>query len=281
MSGPNRYRSIDNPAGGALGGPLHPLSSAPLAETLREKRMGIYLSPVWHTILPQYRAEFGYIVAPKETGTSGAQRGIEAGQPWMFDNGMYAGTFDGTLWAKRLAAAYAYRATCLGVVVPDVLTRHDDGTVTGDWQATVAQFHEYAPIVQEYGYPVAFVSQDGLPVDAAPWDAFDVLFIGGSDQHKLTESWPLIAEAKRRGKWVHVGRVNSAKRIALFWMADSWDGTMLAKEPSPARQQYMLNAARHATTRAQGQQGSLFDALYQPLPYGYCVGEPVHGDVRP
>lgn len=224
--------------------------------------MGIYLSPVWHTILPQYRAEFGYIAAPKAHGTSGAQRGIEEGHKWLFDNGMYSGAFDEVVWVKRLAAACAYRAACIGVVVPDVLTRHDDGTVTGDWRATVAQFEQYAPLVREYGYPVAFVSQDGLPVEAAPWDAFDVLFVGGSDRHKLHESWPLIAEAQRRSKWVHIGRVNSAKRIEMFWMADSWDGTMLVKEPSPARQRYMLQAARRATTRAQREQMSLFGALH-------------------
>ena len=56
---------------------------------------------------------------------------------------------------------------------------------------------------------------------------------GGTDKHKLTESYPFILEAKRRGKWVHVGRVNSAARLTeLFWMADSADGTTLSIEPS-------------------------------------------------
>lgn len=229
--------------------------------------MGIYLSPVWHTILPQYRSEFGYIEG-HDHGTA-VTRAIYANRPWLLDCAVFSGNFKFDYWRKKIAFYAEYRSTCIGVLVPDVLTRNADGTVTGDWQATVAQFKEYAPIVREYGYPVAFVSQDDLPVDSAPWDDFDVLFIGGSDHHKLTESWPLIAEAKRRGKWVHVGRVNSAERIKMFWMADSWDGTTLAIEPSIRNQRRMLFAARTATAKANGQQRSLLDDLYHPLPYSH------------
>jgi hypothetical protein len=104
---------------------------------------------------------------------------------------------------------------------------------------------------------VAFVTQDGLTLDAVPWGQFDVLFVGGTDQHKLHESYPFILEAKQRGVWVHVGRVNSAARIEAFWMADSCDGTTLAIEPSPRKQAILLNAA----TVAQAKKGmvSLWD----------------------
>jgi len=87
-------------------------------------------------------------------------------------------------------------------------------------------------VIREYGYPVAFVTQDGLRMEDVPWDDFDVLFVGGSDEHKLRESWPFIYRAKELGKWVHVGRVNSEKRMRMFWMADSVDGTTLKMEPS-------------------------------------------------
>jgi len=72
------------------------------------------------------------------------------------------------------------------------------------------------------------VSQDGITPEITPWDFFDTLFVGGTDTHKLSnEAGIMIAEAKGRGKWVHVGRVNSETRIKRFWMADSVDGTQL------------------------------------------------------
>ena len=40
----------------------------------------------------------------------------------------------------------------------------------------------------------------------------------------------ILEEAKKRGKWVHVGRVNTPPRIHYFYgVADSIDGSELAK----------------------------------------------------
>ena len=80
-----------------------------------------------------------------------------------------------------------------------------------------------------------------------------VLFVGGTDKHKLTESWPFILAAKECGKWVHVGRINSAKRMQMFAQADSADGTMLVREPSTRRQQLML----YSTEAAKGEKGTI------------------------
>lgn len=112
-----------------------------------------------------------------------------------------------------------HQGTCLGIPIPDVV---------GDALATLRQFSQYWRGVKDLGYPVAFVSQDGITPEITPWDYFDVLFVGGSDDHKLgNEAGAMIAEAKHRGKWVHVGRVNRASRIKQFWMCDSVDGTWL------------------------------------------------------
>lgn len=229
--------------------------------------MGIYLSSI-QKLLPEYAAEFGYIQT-MDNADGTFRKPIEAGYRWMLDNGVFSGRFDADKWQRHLVRWRDYTTTCIGVVVPDVLHRTETGVI-GDWRATVRQFQEYAPIVKDYGYPVAFVSQDGLPVDAAPWADFDVLFIGGSDQHKLTESWPLIAEAQRRGKWVHVGRVNSEARCRLFWMADSWDGTDLSHGPTIAKQKKYVRAMRWARTMKQ--QGSLLDDLHHPLSWRDCAG---------
>ncbi len=198
----------------------------------------LYLSPVWHSLLPQNRNRFGYIIGlDKSKGPIG---GIEAGGRWMLDNGAFSDKWSEAVWTDALQRWQPYTATCIAAVCPDVV---------GDAAATLQRFRQYAPVIRGYGYPVAFVTQDGLSMDDVSWDDFAVLFIGGTDTHKLSESMPFIMEAKRQGKWVHIGRVNSVKRIERFWMADSGDGTILAREPSIAVQTYLRNAAMAAAVR--------------------------------
>lgn len=66
------------------------------------------------------------------------------------------------------------------------------------------------------------------------WDRFDWLFIGGTTEWKLSQAVEnLIDEAKRQGKKVHVGRVNSRQRFRRFVTlgADTADGTYLKFGP--------------------------------------------------
>lgn len=149
-------------------------------------------------------------------------RALDENAAWMMDNNAFGGNFDGGRWIDRLVLYRKRSATCLGIPVPDVV---------GDALATLRLFSQYWRVPADLGYPVAFVSQDGITPEITPWDFFDVLFVGGTDAHKLgPEAMTMIAEAKDRGKRVHVGRVNSAKRINMFWMADSVDGTGLTRE---------------------------------------------------
>jgi hypothetical protein len=87
--------------------------------------------------------------------------------------------------------------------------------------------------IREIGYRAALVGQDGMEHLDVPWDEFDCLFVGGSTEWKLGAGAEiLIREAKRRGKWVHIGRVNSRKRYLKFAdLADSCDGTYLTFGP--------------------------------------------------
>ena len=197
----------------------------------------LYLSPIWHTLTEANRDGFGYMQNLHSAGVSSA---ITAGRRWMLDNGAFSDKWIETAWLAALQQWQPYTATCIAAVCPDVV---------GDATATLERFRQYAPVIREYGYPVAFVTQDGLTMDMIPWDDFGVLFVGGTTEHKLYGAWDFIMEAKRRGKWVHIGRVNSAKRIELFWMADSCDGTTLAIEPSPSNQAIILNAAKVATAK--------------------------------
>jgi hypothetical protein len=82
----------------------------------------------------------------------------------------------------------------LFVVCPDVVGCHD---------RTIALWHYYYPKIKPYGFPIAFVAQDGCTPDAIPAEC-DWIFIGGTTQWKMNNIKPYIGLRP-----VHVGRVNA------------------------------------------------------------------------
>jgi len=122
-----------------------------------------------------------------------------------------------------------YRDRCIFATAPDVW---------GDADATLDLSLPMFEPIRELGYAVALVAQDGLERywanEDIPWLDFDALFIGGSDpwrrSHALVE---IVAEAKRQRQWVHMGRVNSLRRMiyAESLGCDSADGTVLKYDP--------------------------------------------------
>lgn len=177
----------------------------------------IYLSSTTN-IPEQYRDCFGIMFSAKYR-VGGLDEALSDGWRWMMDNNNFTGDFDAKTWIQMLLKHLSYKDSCIGIPIPDRL---------GNALETLRLFSRYHQIVKDLGYPVAFVTQDGITPEIAPWDYFDVLFVGGTDDHKLgPESIAMIAEAKARGKHIHIGRVNSALRIKRFWMADSVDGTFL------------------------------------------------------
>jgi hypothetical protein len=115
--------------------------------------------------------------------------------------------------------------SCLFATAPDVV---------GDAAATLALSAPLFRPIRQLGYPVALVAQDGLEHLDVPWADFDALFIGGTTAWKLSEAVvELVAEAKRQGKWVHMGRVNSYRRLRFADTigCDSADGTFLKYGP--------------------------------------------------
>jgi hypothetical protein len=149
-----------------------------------------------------------------------------AGAAWCADNGCFGKGYPGdTAWYGWLTANAGDAATCVFAVAPDVV---------GDAAATLARSLPWLPKIRALGYPAAFVAQDGLTPETCPWGEFDVLFIGGTTDWKLgREARQLIREAKARGKWVHMGRVNSEKRMryARAVGCDSVDGTYITFGP--------------------------------------------------
>ena len=161
----------------------------------------------------------GYIDTPRQ----GNRR--PTGVEWCADNGAFSDKFNEADWWRFLQENAYAAADCLFAVAPDVVA---------DAEATIARSMPWMPKMRALGYPVAFVAQDGLEDLDIPWDEFDVLFIGGSTEWKLgPEARTIAAEAKRRGKGLHMGRVNSEKRFryAQAIGCDTVDGTFLTFGP--------------------------------------------------
>lgn len=224
------------------------------------------------SIPSQYNGTMGIIQNSSNLVKGFYRSRFDSGVPFCIDNEVFSGKFQVDTWLKAIELANQYKSTCLFVVIPDVLHRLSDDSVIGDCVATLEQFHRYREMVKDL--PVALVSQDGIykHADKIPWNDFDCLFVGGSDTHKLgMEGGWIIQEAKARGKWVHVGRVNSVKRIKDFWQADSWDGTHLGFYPSDVKRFH--NAVLEV--REKKQKEGVFHDLHSDVFSGNRVSQPV------
>lgn len=153
-----------------------------------------------------------------------SQRNRPNGWSWAADNGCFASRWNDKTWLSWLGTRHEPE-TAVFATVPDVVANHD---------ATLARWGKWFPIVRDMGYRAAFVLQDGAEVDDIPFDDLQALFIGGTTHYKLSEeARRIVQHAKSIGKWVHMGRVNSARRIRIAqeWGCDSVDGTYLAFSP--------------------------------------------------
>lgn len=191
-------------------GPLHLLVTIALPQICE------YSGPVGRLLTPRHY--------PRIEDT------ILAGIPWALDNDAYSG-FDEDRFLRMLdkaaqATDAAVRFTnnaAKFVTAPDVV---------GEAAPTLELFDKWEPIIRAAGLPVALVAQDGLEDLVVPWDRMDALFIGGSTEWKLGDAARrLTFEAKARGLWAHMGRVNSFKRlrIAASFGCDSADGSKWAR----------------------------------------------------
>ncbi len=203
---------------------MSPVTAGPLLLVSKSVRA---LLPYWHGPL-------GQLFTPRLLTGLDLTEGCWI--PWAADNDCYAG-FDADRYLAMLEAI-TYRSGCLFVVAPDVVA---------DARATLRRFDHWEPVLrcvwasvneddvepgQPVHQPIAFVAQDGQERLPVPWDRFQALFVGGSTAWKLgPHATALVREAKRRGKWVHMGRVNSLRRIQ--WCkalgVDSVDGTGFAR----------------------------------------------------
>lgn len=187
----------------------------------------------------------GFMLSPG----AGVRLDLVMGMPHALDNGCYSQgeRFNLDAFYGWLGEMEPARDTCLFAVAPDVI---------GDAAATCARSLPTLAELRRRGWRAAYVAQDGETVTSAPWGTFDALFVGGVNcpacvlrmslrgMPAVTGcrcfKWhgvrPLVTEAKRRGLWVHVGRVNSGKNVirAARMGADSTDGTYMRFNPTEA-----------------------------------------------
>lgn len=153
---------------------------------------------------------------------------VPEGAAYACDNGKFGKGWPGATewfaWLTRTVQRYG-PARCLWAVAPDIPC---------DAAGTLIESRPWLPRIRALGIPAAFAAQDGCETGLIPWDEFDVLFLAGSTDWKIGEAAErLAAEATRRGVPVHMGRVNSRKRLltAKRFGCKTVDGTYLAFGP--------------------------------------------------
>jgi hypothetical protein len=145
------------------------------------------------------------------------------------DNGKFGKGWPGAAaWFAWLTAEIArYGADrFLFAVAPDVPM---------DAAATLAESRPWLARIAALGVKPAFAAQDGSEQPGMiPWAEIGVLFLGGSTDWKLgPAARALTAQARARSIPVHMGRVNSRRRLryAAAIGCASVDGTFLAFAP--------------------------------------------------
>lgn len=158
--------------------------------------------------------DVGELIVPRQWNDPASLR-LTPGR-WAMDNGAFAGFDEGAF--VRMLERFAPYPGCLFVVAPDAVA---------DAAATLARWPFWSRLIRGLGLPPAFVLQDGITPERVPTDAA-ALFVGGSTEFKESaHAASICAYGKARGLWVHVGRVNSRRRLKLIaeFGADSFDGT--------------------------------------------------------
>lgn len=164
-----------------------------------------------------------------------------AGIPWAADNDCFQGLNEPAY--RRMLDRLEGLEGCLFVTVPDVV---------GDAVTTLEQFDAWAPELEQRGFPLGLVAQDGMSLEdlAERAPRLAALFIGGStDWKEGPEAAELAIAAKAAGLWVHWGRVNTRRRFDLIvatGAADSFDGSKWArfrKTYLPGGLEWLVDAA--------------------------------------
>ena len=171
-------------------------------------------SPVVHYWAGRYPKSVAWLMGPKGYGKTKLREWL----PYALDNDVYGAWSENREWDadgyfNGLDSIRLNRQQPMWAAVPDSV---------GDRDKTLAMWEQYSDRVGEYGWPLAFVVQDGMTLDDIPERA-EIVFVGGT----TTWKWRHLNMWMESGKRVHVGRVNSLQRV---WLChdlgiESVDGT--------------------------------------------------------
>ena len=162
---------------------------------------------------PHFKEYFGWLNCPRSWMSF--QTLTATGLPIACDNSAYSG-FDEDRYTRMVNR--------IGEIPIEWITLPD---VVGDAETTSAMFLEWHDRLSP-NLPRAYVGQDGSEDLELPWEHFRCFFVGGTTEWKLSgAARDMMKEAQIRKKWVHVGRVNSDKRLRYCFglNVDSVDGS--------------------------------------------------------
>lgn len=145
------------------------------------------------------------------------------GAVWAADNGAFSG-FNPAKFCTLLGKVTG-KPGCRFVACPDVV---------GSAVRTTEMFRVWQPILKACELPVALVLQNGQDQVGVPWEMIDAVFVGGDDAFKMgAAAASFVREAKARGLWAHMGRVNTRQRFRYAWElgCDSVDGSGFSMFP--------------------------------------------------
>jgi hypothetical protein len=185
----------------------------------REAEVILFVSGATATV--RRHRDVGELIVPGAGNAPDALR-LTPGR-WAMDNGAFLG-FDAGAFMRMLQRFHGRRG-CRFVAAPDAVA---------DAHQTLHQWPFWSAVIRGAGFVPALVLQDGMLVSEIPWPELGAVFVGGTTEWKLgPQARELVAYARARGLWVHVGRVNSGKRVeAIYRMgAQSFDGTGFSIAP--------------------------------------------------
>ena len=159
------------------------------------------------TTLAMFRAsKWGVLFTPDTVG--GSAQDYARFHSYAMDNGAWGAFAGKRAWPEDTFVAMAERhgSSADFVVVPDVV---------GDRDATLEQTRKWMAWCMDRVRVVLVAVQDGMTEADLPLLGERVgVFVGGSTDWKWKTAERWAQACARAGAWCHVGRVNSAKRIA-------------------------------------------------------------------
>jgi hypothetical protein len=189
-------------------------------------------STVYISLCRQNPSKLGQIIGP--TWYKAPRSDI----PFALDNDAYSDftkgkSFNYLAWVDMLNKVRALEAVPLWIAVPDVVANR---------QATLANWKRFSPVARCYGWPLAFVAQDGMTPRDVPKNA-DVVFVGGTTSWKW-RTLPMWCEHFPR---VHIGRVNNLEKVWICQRhgAESCDGSGWFRDSTEGGRARQLRAWLH------------------------------------